>query len=57
MKPGLAALDEAPKAWLAGTHRTVAPEATLERFLPLAPCMGITRLSDVTGLDRLGLPV
>jgi ribosomal protein S12 methylthiotransferase accessory factor len=57
VKPGLAALDEAPKAWLAGTHRTVAPEATLERFLPLAPRMGITRLSDVTGLDRLGLPV
>jgi ribosomal protein S12 methylthiotransferase accessory factor len=57
VKPGLAALDEAPKAWLAGTHRTVAPEATLERFLPLASRMGITRLSDVTGLDRLGLPV
>jgi YcaO-like protein with predicted kinase domain len=57
VKQGLVALDEAPKAWLAGTHRTVAPEATLERFLPLAPRMGITRLSDVTGLDRLGLPV
>ena len=57
MKTGLEALDEAPKAWLAGTHRTVAPEATLERFLPLAARMGITRLSDVTGLDRLGIPI
>ena len=57
LKRGLEALDEAPKAWLAGTHRAVAPEATLERFLPLASRMGITRLSDVTGLDTLGLPV
>ena len=57
VRTGLAALDEAPKAWLAGTHRTVAPETTLERFLPLASRMGITRLSDVTGLDTLGIPV
>jgi ribosomal protein S12 methylthiotransferase accessory factor len=57
VKTALEALDEAPKAWLSGTHRTVAPETTLERFLPLASRMGITRLSDVTGLDTLGVPI
>ncbi|EWY37662.1 hypothetical protein N825_16555 [Skermanella stibiiresistens SB22] len=54
---GLAALDEAPKAWRDGAHRAVPPEVTLKRFLPLASRFGITRLSDVTGLDRLGVPV
>ena len=33
------------------------PEATLARVLKLAPALGITRLSTVTGLDRLGVPV
>ena len=40
-----------------GTHRAVAPRQTLERFWPLAPLMGITRLADVTGLDCVGIPV
>jgi len=40
-----------------GTHRVVAPERTLERILPLMPRAGITRLVDLTGLDRLDIPV
>jgi YcaO-like protein with predicted kinase domain len=49
--------DRTPKAYTAGTHRTVTPEATLARWRPLLPRLGITRLADVTGLDTLGIPV
>lgn len=37
--------------------RSVATEAFLARLLPLLPTMGITRVADLTGLDRIGLPV
>jgi YcaO-like protein with predicted kinase domain len=40
-----------------GTHRILAPSETLLRFRPLASRMGITRLGNVTGLDRIGIPV
>ena len=46
-----------PKRFRAGTHRTVDPEATLARVLPLAPRMGITRVAVLTGLDVIGIPV
>ena len=36
--------------------RVCTPEETLDRVRPLLPRAGITRLADVTGLDRLGLP-
>jgi YcaO-like protein with predicted kinase domain len=32
-------------------------EETLERIRPLMPIAGITRVADVTGLDKIGLPV
>jgi ribosomal protein S12 methylthiotransferase accessory factor len=38
-------------------HRTRYAADTLARLLPLRSDFGITRLADVTGLDRLGLPV
>lgn len=31
--------------------------ATVARLRPLQAAMGITRLADVTGLDRIGVPV
>lgn len=37
--------------------RTVPPATTLARIAPLAPRAGITRVADVTGLDRIGIPV
>jgi ribosomal protein S12 methylthiotransferase accessory factor len=46
-----------PKAFRRGTHRTIAPSETLIRFRPLALRMGITRLGNITGLDRIGIPV
>jgi len=46
-----------PKAFRHGTHRLIAPSETLARFRPLASRMGITRLGNITGLDRIGIPV
>ena len=46
-----------PKAFRQGTHRIVAPSETLVRCRPLASSMGITRLGNITGLDRIGIPV
>ena len=45
------------KGWRRGTHRATSPEDTLTRLAPLRSVCGITRLADVTGLDRIGLPV
>ena len=45
------------KAYVRGTHRSVAPQVTLERVRPLLPVMGITRIANVTGLDCIGIPV
>src|SRR5690348_2326527 len=47
----------APKKHLAGTHRIVSPEETLESVRRFFPVMGITRVADITGLDVIGLPV
>jgi ribosomal protein S12 methylthiotransferase accessory factor len=47
----------AHKSFRAGTHRLVPPEETLARVVPLLPVMGITRIANVTGLDRIGIPV
>lgn len=47
----------ADKGFYAGTQRTVPPEQTLRRIHDVAPLVGLTRLADVTGLDRIGIPV
>lgn len=46
-----------PKVFKRGTHRTIAPEETLVCIAPKARQIGITRLGNVTGLDRIGIPV
>jgi ribosomal protein S12 methylthiotransferase accessory factor len=45
------------KAFKAGTHRHVGPEQTLARVRPFLGRMGITRVANVTGLARIGIPV
>jgi ribosomal protein S12 methylthiotransferase accessory factor len=45
------------KAYRGGTHRSCRPEETLQRILPLAERLGITRLANITGLDTIGIPV
>lgn len=42
---------------LAGTIRARKPEETLSYLKPLLKKFGITRLANITGLDRIGIPV
>ena len=46
-----------PKGCRYGTHRTVSPRETYQRMRALMPALGITRVANVTGLDRVGIPV
>ncbi len=39
------------------TQRAVPLDATLARIEPLVPAAGITRVADITSLDRIGIPV
>lgn len=45
----------AAKRFFLGTHRTATPEETLARIRPHLRRCGITRLAEVTGLDRIGI--
>lgn len=45
------------KGFRQGAHRLVAPAETVRRMRGYQAVMGITRIADVTGLDRIGLPV
>lgn len=45
------------KSYRIGTHRIVPPETTFETVYPHFNSFGVTRLADVTGLDRVGIPV
>jgi ribosomal protein S12 methylthiotransferase accessory factor len=45
------------KHYTLDTHRSVAPGETLARVRPHLARMGITRVANVTGLDRIGIPV
>jgi YcaO-like protein with predicted kinase domain len=45
------------KQFKEGTHRMCSAEETLAKYMHLMPILGITRLANITGLDRIGLPV
>ncbi len=45
------------KTYRLGTHRMVAPDETIARVRPLLDAFGITRIANLTGLDRTGVPV
>ncbi len=45
------------KVFWDGAHRVADPEETFDRIRPHLGQMGITRLAEVTGLDRIGIPV
>lgn len=45
------------KGFTRGTHRTVSPSETIAKALRVAPIAGITRVANVTGLDKIGVPV
>ena len=46
-----------PKHYFAGTHRACHPDETTEIVRPHLAALGITRIANVTGLDRIGIPV
>ena len=43
--------------YLEGTQRVLSPEATLERTTKLLSSIGVTRIANITDLDRVGIPV
>ena len=45
------------KQRLLNGSRVVSPEQTWSRIKPILPEFGITRVGDITGLDRIGIPV
>ena len=50
-------LGSTPKKFTADGHRSVEPSETLSRIEPLMTTAGVTRVADITGLDRVGIPV
>jgi YcaO-like protein with predicted kinase domain len=44
------------KTFTFGTHRSRSPGETLARIRPHFKEIGLTRLADITGLDRIGIP-
>ena len=40
-----------------GTHRVIAPKKTIEINEDKLKIAGITRIADITDLDRIGLPI
>lgn len=50
-------LSPCKKGYMKETHRTRSPEETLHAVHALVTTAGITRIADITGLDRLGIPV
>jgi putative methanogenesis marker protein 1 len=45
------------KRYKKDTHRALRPEETLSRIESKLPLAGITRVADITNLDRIGIPV
>lgn len=43
--------------YIEGTQRVMTPEATLDRTTKLLSSIGVTRIANITDLDRVGIPV
>jgi putative methanogenesis marker protein 1 len=50
-------LHSCKKAYNNETQRAIPLEETLRRIEPKVPAAGITRVADITNLDRIGIPV
>lgn len=50
-------LGPSPKKFTKDGHRTTDPSETLRRIEPLMKVAGVTRVADITDLDRIGIPV
>src|SRR5437868_4276830 len=53
----MTSVESSIKGFRRGTDRCVPPGDTLTRILTLMPEFGTTRIANVTGLDRIGVPV
>jgi len=49
--------ERAPKHNVSGPHREISASETLQRITPYLRTFGITRVADITWLDRVGIPV
>lgn len=49
--------ESVPKKSGPGVHREVSAAETLDRVTPYLRTIGVTRVADITWLDRLGIPV
>lgn len=49
-------LRPAPKHAPYGVVRTIPPSETIKKITPLMPLIGVTRVAEVTQLDRVGIP-
>ncbi len=47
----------AKKTFFRGMHRLCSPEETLENLREESQRIGLTRVADITGFDRIGVPV
>ena len=50
-------LKEVPVKYFGCTHRAMAPEKTIENVEPKLRAAGVTRVAEITHLDRIGIPV
>ena len=50
-------LKSCKKLYMKDTHRAIPPEDTLKIVKEKLEICGITRIADITDLDRLGIPV
>ncbi len=50
-------MSQGDKGFAYGARRSCPPGATWARLAPLLPVFGISRVADITGLDRIGIPV
>ncbi|MBN2733780.1 MAG: YcaO-related McrA-glycine thioamidation protein [Methanomicrobiaceae archaeon] len=50
-------INKVKKEYLTGTHRAVEPQKTLERIRPLMNEIGVAEITDLTDIDRLGIPI
>lgn len=48
---------EIPVKYFGGTHRAIPPERTIENVEGKLRSAGVTRIAEITHLDRLGIPV
>jgi len=50
-------LKRTPKRYFFDTHRALIPKETLEKVEELKEIVGITRMEDITSLDKLNIPI